>query len=97
MLDGWELEEKLGHVRRILGQASSTGAPHEVTRAPEHRGGNMGRWIWLLDKVAVASQTCAAILLAWSLIASRPDLITPGVSAAVLGLIASLGQRAFSG
>jgi hypothetical protein len=94
MFDGWELEEKLNHVRRILGQAPQVDAPGEMACAAAIPGRDAGRWAWLLDKAAVAAQTCGAVLLGWLLIASRHDLLVPGLSAIALGLIASFVRRA---
>lgn len=94
MFDGWELEEKLDHVRRILGQSPEVDAPAEMAGAAVSSRREAAPWVWLLDKAAVAAQTCGAVLLAWLLIAARHDLLLPGLSAIALGLIASFVRRA---
>ncbi|HWB09815.1 MAG TPA: hypothetical protein VG826_11335 [Pirellulales bacterium] len=94
--DGWELDEKLEHVRRVLdmspfGEAldsrlSTKG--RESRRAPEAAAHSSVAWV--LAKLAVAAVTCGGILAAWWWITDRHDLVKPALASLALGHLAWL-------
>jgi hypothetical protein len=98
--DAWELEEKLAHVRRILGRtAAEQTADSEplLLRVDGPSAFEIGApytlpAIWALTKLAVSAITCGAILAAWWWMAGRQDLIKPALVSLAVGHLAWLGK-----
>jgi len=97
--DAWELEEKLAHVRRILGGAAAEEAANSVLSSPRpagpptHAGGPYELpVVWALTKLTVSAITCGGILAAWWWIADRQDLIKPALASLAIGHLARLGK-----
>ena len=93
--DGWELEEKLEHARRVLGMAATREACG-WRHSPDQPQGRVAPQItpafspvaWVLTKLAVSAITCGGILAAWWWIAERQDLIKPALASLVIGHLA---------
>jgi hypothetical protein len=97
--DGWELEEKLDHVRRILGMAAARESCGSSPSGDQPQG-----WLapatatpsspvdWALTKTAVSAITCGGILAAWWWIDERQDLIKPALASLVIGHLAWFGK-----
>jgi hypothetical protein len=97
--DAWELEEKLAHVRRILGPAAAEKAG-ESNALSHHSEGPLAEGIaslefspvpWALTKLAVSAITCGGVLAAWWWMTGRQDLIKPALASLAIGHLAWLG------
>lgn len=88
--DGWELEEKLNHARRILGKPARSGLPNSFAPPREQIYRKKRISAWVLTRFAVTGITCGGILLAWWWIFGRRDLTVPAAAALALGHLAWL-------
>ncbi|HET6881739.1 MAG TPA: hypothetical protein VFI31_16365 [Pirellulales bacterium] len=89
-LDLCQLEEKLSHVRRLLDDTNDASG-NEEPPSP-----TLDRAAWWMTKMTIAAGTCSSILIAWSLLRSRQDLLAPAVSIGVLGCLAWFAGWCFS-
>lgn len=96
--DGWELEEKLDHARRVLtmsaiSEACGASPPADHSQGwPEAETSAVPPVAWMLTKLAVAAITCGGILAAWWWLAERQDLIKPALASLALGHLAWFGK-----
>jgi hypothetical protein len=102
--DGWELEEKLEHVRRVLAMApggvaldSSPSVGRGESRGPSQTSSFASPAGWMLAKLAVSAITCGGILAAWWWLTDRQDLIKPALASLAIGHLAWLGKWCWEG
>lgn len=89
-LDGWELEEQLRHVERVLaGPAGrSAGLPGHVT--PCRPGLLVTLLAWIGLAAGLATLACGSVLSTWGVVAARDDLWRIGMPVALIGQFALL-------
>ena len=93
--DGWELEEKLDHVRRVLAMGGAGEASGSISASDRLEGwlapetaSSSSPVTWVLTKTAVSAITCGGILAAWWWMAERQDLIKPALASFAIGHLA---------
>ncbi|MEX2118306.1 MAG: hypothetical protein WD847_01745 [Pirellulales bacterium] len=99
-LDGWELEEQLRHVERVLAgpAGASSGLPATGLRAdgakphvtPCRPGLLVTLLAWIGLAAGLATLACGSVLSTWGVVAARDDLWRIGMPVALIGQFALL-------